>query len=64
MKDCIINIKDEVNGLRNYYHNSLGKEDGNLLLDRTLSYCTQDGGWTLNAGSAQLFGLTNYFYRK
>lgn len=53
--DC--NIKEEVAGLRNYYHNSLGREDGELLLDRTLKYCTKDGGWTLNAGSAVLFGL-------
>ena len=30
-----------------------------FYLNRTLKYCTKDGGWTLNAGSAQLFGLTN-----
>lgn len=53
--DC--NIKEEVKGLRNYYHNSLGKKDGELLLNRTLKYCTKSGGWVLNAGSAHLFGL-------
>ncbi|MDC0067923.1 hypothetical protein OAL10_03890 [Gammaproteobacteria bacterium] len=48
----------QVAGLKKYYYNTLGKKDGDFLLDRTLSYCSAGSGWTLNADGAKLFGIT------
>jgi len=49
----------QVADLERYYKNVLGNEDGEFLLDRTMSYCSASTGWTLNADGAKLFGITN-----
>ncbi len=51
--------RGQVAGLQNYYEDVLGTENGNFLLERTLSYCSASSGWTLNADGAKLFGITN-----
>jgi len=50
--------RGQVSELRNYYVSVLGENDANFLLDRTLSYCSANSGWTLNADGAKLFGIT------
>lgn len=54
--DC--SDRGQVEGLRKYYSRALGQKDGTFLLDRTLSYCSSNTGWTLNADGAKLFGIT------
>lgn len=36
----------------------LGPKDGEFLFERTMSFCSQRGGWTINADAAKLFGIT------
>jgi hypothetical protein len=50
----------QVEKLKNYYRASLGSKDGEYLLDRTMSYCSNSSGWTLNADGAKLFGITTH----
>lgn len=45
--------------LENFYIEMLGKENGDLLYDRTMKYCSLTDGWTLNNDAASLFGITN-----
>ena len=54
--DC--SDRGQVKSLEKYYKNMLGAKDGEFLLDRTLSYCSQSSGWTLNSDGAKLFGIT------
>jgi len=54
--DC--SDRGQVADLRSYYLNVLGGQDGEFLLNRTMSYCTATDGWTLNADGAKLFGIT------
>jgi hypothetical protein len=54
--DCSDN--GQVDELKKYYQANLGNSDGEYLLDRTMSYCSNSSGWTLNAGGAKLFGIT------
>ena len=51
--------KGHTSGLKGYYNELLPKEDSELLLKRTLSYCSVDNGWTLNEGAAVLYNLVN-----
>jgi len=44
--------------LENFYLEMLGKENGSLVYDRTMSYCSPNSGWTLNDDAASLFGIT------
>ena len=46
-------------GLKGYYSENLPKEDSELLLERTLSYCSVNNGWTLNEGAAVLYNIIN-----
>tara|TARA_B110001454_G_C12611690_1_gene388967 strand:+ start:180 stop:887 length:708 start_codon:yes stop_codon:yes gene_type:complete len=48
----------QVDELKKYYQANLGYKDGEYLLDRTMSYCSNSSGWTLNADGAKLFGIT------
>jgi hypothetical protein len=48
----------QVDELKKYYRANLGSKDGEYLLDRTMSYCSNSSGWTLNADGAKLFGIT------
>lgn len=54
--DC--SDRGQVKSLEKYYKNMLGAKNGEFLLDRTLSYCSQSSGWTLNSDGAKLFGIT------
>ena len=52
--------RGHVSGLQDYFVSALGSSDGKFLLDRTLSYCSDRSGWTLNRDAAMLFNmLTN-----
>lgn len=55
--DC--SDRGQVNALGNYYKSMLGAKNGEFLLGRTLSYCSQSSGWSLNADGAKLFGIIN-----
>lgn len=56
-----INCSDygQVAELKRYYVSSLGKKDGEFLLDRTLDYCSAEAGWSINVDAAKLFGITS-----
>ena len=43
--------------LRRYYIARIGNEDGELLFNRTMKYCSNKNGWRLNRDAAGLFGL-------
>jgi len=44
--------------LLSYYQEMTSNEEGQRLMDRTLSYCSADDGWVLKgANSAELFGV-------
>jgi hypothetical protein len=55
-----INCEDtgQVAGLEDYYQTKLGETEGRFLLERTMSYCSVEGGWTLNKDGAKLLGIT------
>lgn len=53
--DC--SDRGQVADLKNYYFKMLGANDGKFLLDRTLAYCSQTEGWSINRDAARLFGL-------
>jgi len=40
-----------------YMVNFLGSKDGEFAFDRTMSFCSQNSGWLLNADAAKLFGI-------
>ena len=45
--------------LLSYYQRMIGKEAGEILLDRTMSYCSSTDGWVLTGNSsAELYGIT------
>ena len=45
--------------LKNYFAEMVGKEIGNTLFDRTMSYCGSNEGWTVNSDAARAYGLLN-----
>jgi hypothetical protein len=45
--------------LYNYYNEMFNEEDSDYLFKRTMSYCSTQNGWTLNADAASLIGITN-----
>lgn len=47
----------QVAKLETYFKANLGKKTGEYLLDRTMSYCSVNDGWTINKDAADLFGL-------
>ena len=50
--------RDQVPELHQYFMTFLGSKDGELLFDRTMSFCSQQSGWILNRDAAKLFGIT------
>jgi hypothetical protein len=55
--DC--SDRGQVSNLKSYFKNALGEKNGDFLFDRTMSYCSSDAGWTINADAAKIFGITN-----
>jgi ATP-dependent protease ClpP protease subunit len=53
---CSIRSKEKQ--LNNYYVNMLGEENGDILFDRTMDYCDNNTGWTINSGAAYIFGIS------
>jgi len=45
------------NRLLSYMKTMLDPADGEFLYKRTMSYCSQTSGWSLNKDAAELFGL-------
>ena len=45
--------------LKAFMQKMLNEADGAYLYDRTMSYCSQVSGWTLNDDAADIFGLLN-----
>ena len=43
--------------LKSYYADMVGKEIGNTLFDRTMSYCGSKEGWVINSGAAKAYGI-------
>lgn len=50
--------KGQMAGLRQYFVQYLGAKDGQFLFERTMSFCSQRGGWIINSDAAKLFGIT------
>ena len=51
--------KGHTSGLKGYYNEILPKDDSELLLKRTLSYCSVDNGGGLNDKAAILYNIVN-----
>ena len=45
--------------LESFYYEMLGPNNGKLLYERTMSYCSKTSGWELNKDAAELFGIVN-----
>jgi len=45
--------------LLSYMKKMLNNTDGEFLYKRTMSYCSQSSGWSLNRDAAEIFGLLN-----
>mgnify|MGYP000515883823 CR=1 FL=1 len=43
--------------LKSYYAEMVGKQAGNTLFDRTMSYCGSNEGWVINSGAARAYGI-------
>ena len=54
-------LEDESMYLAQYYMTALGTEDGYTFWEKTMSNCSQDNGWTINADAAKIYGITNIF---
>ena len=37
----------------------LNEDDGDFLYERTMDFCSNKSGWTLNDDAARLFGIIN-----
>ncbi len=55
-----INCADrkESSWLKEYYQEMIGTEEGSLLFNRTMNYCSDRAGWTINSDTARIFGIT------
>ena len=49
--------REQAQEMRMYMVNFLGSKDGEFAFDRTMSFCSQNSGWLLNADAAKLFGI-------
>lgn len=56
-KFMLCGFPEDTKALNQYYLEMLGAEDGNRLFDRTLSYCSDSDGWTINEDAARLYGI-------
>lgn len=54
--ECI--ERERAQEMKRYMVTFLNQKDGEFLFDRTISYCSQTTGWTINADAAKLFGIT------
>ncbi len=45
--------------LEDYYIEMLGANPGGRLFSRTMSFCSNEAGWTVNSDAALLYGITN-----
>ena len=45
--------------LLTYMKEMLNDNEGDFLYERTMSYCSQSSGWSLNKDAAEIFGITN-----
>ena len=59
--DCMNLLEDESMYLASYYITALGTEDGYTLWEKTMSNCSLNSGWTINADAAKIYGITNVF---
>lgn len=53
---CLNRNEAEAQVLKSYYFTMLGTS-ADRLYERTMDYCSDYEGWTVNAGAAKLFGL-------
>lgn len=53
---CLNKNEAEAQVLRSYYATMLGTPADRLFV-RTMDYCSDDDGWTVDAGAARFFGL-------
>ena len=54
-----INCQSINDSLREYYMEMLNEDDGDFLYERTMDFCSNKSGWTLNDDAARLFGIIN-----
>jgi ATP-dependent protease ClpP protease subunit len=55
--DCRID-SSELAKLRRHYRNMTSSETGEILMDRTMSYCSAEDGWVVTGGAAaELYGI-------
>lgn len=50
--------KSKSNWLKEYYQEMIGNSEGSLLFNRTMDYCSDRSGWTINSDTARIFGIT------
>ena len=50
--------KKESEWLKDYYQEMIGDTEGSLLFNRTMDYCSDRTGWTINSDTARIFGIT------
>jgi len=56
--DISCSTRRETRDLQSFFVSVLGEADGEFLYERTMSYCSNQTGWTLNADAAEIFGIT------
>ena len=56
--DISCSTRRETRDLQGFFVSVLGDTDGGFLYERTMSYCSNQSGWTLNADAAEIFGIT------
>jgi ATP-dependent protease ClpP protease subunit len=49
----------DANDLLKYYKEMLPSNAADKLFERTMDYCSQEAGWTLDAGAASFFNVTS-----
>lgn len=50
--------REDAKELSDYYASFLDPQNSQYLFDRTMAFCSQSTGWTINADAAKLFGIT------
>jgi ATP-dependent protease ClpP protease subunit len=52
--------EETLSKMRQYYQEMLGQREGEVLFERTMSYCSQNDGWVITGNSAgELYGITH-----
>jgi len=44
-------------GMRDYLSQMLGEETSDVIFNRTMKYCSEDSGWTVNRDAAKIYGM-------